>query len=165
MQEMTEITIGRYLHQRGLKLAVAESCTGGLIGHRITNIPGSSDYFDRSMVVYSNKAKTELLGIPKRILTRHGAVSEKTALLMAEGIRKISGSDLGLAVTGIAGPGGGMPEKPVGTVWIALSTGQGNKAGHFLFSGQRQQIKIVTAYTALNWVRRYLLDDTFLFSD
>jgi nicotinamide-nucleotide amidase len=84
---------------------------------------------------------------------------------MAVGIREKSGSDLGLAVTGIAGPGGGTPEKPVGTVWIALSTGQGNKAGHFLFSGQRNQIKILTAYTALNWVRRYLLDDTFLFSN
>src|SRR5208283_5385271 len=120
---------------------------------------------DRSVVVYSNKAKTELLDIPKRILARYGAVSEKTAILMAEGIRKRSGSDIGLAVTGIAGPGGGTPEKPVGTVWIALSTIQRSKAGHFLFSGPRQQIKTLTAYTALNWVRRYLLDDTFLFSD
>ena len=160
-----EEVIGELLVKKKQTLAVAESCTGGLIGHRITSVPGSSDYFDRSLVVYSNKAKTELLDIPKRILSRHGAVSEKTALLMAEGIRKRSGSDLGLAVTGIAGPGGGTSEKPVGTVWIALSTGQGNKAGHFLFNGQRNQIKILTAYTALNWVRSYLLDDTFLFSD
>ncbi len=84
---------------------------------------------------------------------------------MAEGIRKKSGSDLGLAVTGIAGPGGGTAEKPVGTVWIALSTAQAVKAGHFLFVGRREQIKIVSAYTALNWIRRVLLDDTFLFGD
>jgi nicotinamide-nucleotide amidase len=160
-----EEVIGELLVQKKKTLAVAESCTGGLIGHRITSVPGSSEYFDRSIVVYSNKAKMELLDIPKRILAQHGAVSEKTAVLMAEGVRKKSGTDLGLAVTGIAGPGGGTPEKPVGTVWIALSTGQGNKAGHFLFIGQRNQIKILTAYTALNWVRSYLLDDTFLFSD
>jgi nicotinamide-nucleotide amidase len=160
-----EEVIGELLMQKKKTISVAESCTGGLIGHRITSVPGSSEYFDCSIVVYSNKAKRELLDIPKRIFTRHGAVSEKTAILMAEGIREKSGSDLGLAVTGIAGPGGGTPEKPVGTVWIALSTRQGNKAGHFLFSGQRRQIKILTAYTALNWVRRYLLDDTFLFSD
>jgi nicotinamide-nucleotide amidase len=160
-----EEVLGELLIQKKKTLAVAESCTGGLIGHRITSVPGSSEYFDRSVVVYSNKAKTELLDIPKRILSRYGAVSKKTAILMAEGVRKKSGSDIGLAVTGIAGPGGGTLEKPVGTVWIALSTIQGNKAGHFLFSGPRHQIKILTAYTALNWVRRCLLDDTFLFSD
>ena len=160
-----EEVIGELLKQKKMTLSVAESCTGGLIGHRITSVAGSSEYFDRSVVVYSNKAKTELLDIPKRILSRYGAVSEKTAILMAEGIRKKSGTDLGLAVTGIAGPGGGSPEKPVGTVWIALSSPQGNKAGHFLFAGHRNQIKILTAYTALNWVRSYLIDDTFLFSD
>jgi nicotinamide-nucleotide amidase len=145
-------------------LSVAESCTGGLISHRITNVPGSSDYFERGVIVYSNRAKTELLGVPKRILTRHGAVSRETVCLMAEGVRGQSGSDLGLAVTGIAGPGGGSEEKPVGTVWIALATAQGTRADRFLFSGNRSQIKIMTAYTALNWIRRYLLDDSFLFS-
>ena len=165
MEELLEIQIGKLLRLRGQKLATAESCTGGLIGHQITSVPGSSGYFDRGLIVYSNRAKTELLAIPKKILSRYGAVSQKTALLMAEGIRKLSGSDLGLAVTGIAGPGGGTPEKPVGTVWIALSSTRGEKAGLFLFGGRREQIKILTAYTALNWVRRFLLDDTFLLSD
>jgi len=160
-----EEVIGELFKQKRMTLSVAESCTGGLIGHQITSVPGSSEYFDRGVIVYSNRSKTELLDIPKRILSRYGAVSKKTALLMAEGIREQSGSDLGLAVTGIAGPGGGTVKKPVGTVWIALSSTQGIKAGHFLFTGRRKQIKILTAYTALNWVRRYLLDDTFLFSD
>lgn len=146
-------------------LSVAESCTGGLIGHQITSVPGSSEYFDRGVIVYSNRAKRDLLGIPPRILSRHGAVSQRTALLMAEGIRKQGGSDLGLAVTGIAGPGGGTPEKPVGTVWIAMSTARGEKADQFHFSGRREQIKILTAYTALNGVRRVLLDDTFFPGD
>ncbi len=162
-QTLEEVT-GELLMQKRMTLAVAESCTGGLIGHRITSVTGSSEYFDRSVVVYSNKAKMELLDIPRGVLSRYGAVSQKTALLMAEGIREKSRTDLGLAVTGIAGPGGGTPEKPVGTVWIALSTPKGNKAGRFLFKGRRNQIKILTAYTALNWVRSYLLDDTFLFS-
>jgi nicotinamide-nucleotide amidase len=157
-----EEVVGELLQQKKMTLAVAESCTGGLIGHRITSVPGSSGYFDRGLIVYSNRAKTELLGIPKRVLTRHGAVSQKTAQLMAEGIRRQSGSDLGLAVTGIAGPGGGTLEKPVGTVWIALASAQGSKTDRFLFKGRRDQIKILTAYTALNWVRRTLLDDSFL---
>jgi nicotinamide-nucleotide amidase len=159
-----EEVMGELLIQKRMTLSVAESCTGGLIGHRITGVAGSSAYFDRSVVVYSNKAKTEMLDLPRTVLSRFGAVSEKTALLMAEGIRKKSKTDLGLSVTGIAGPGGGTPEKPVGTVWIALASGQGSKAGHFLFQGKRNQIKILTAYTALNWVRSYLIDDTFLFS-
>jgi nicotinamide-nucleotide amidase len=159
-----EEVMGELLKQKRMTLSVAESCTGGLIGHRITSVAGSSEYFDRSVVVYSNKAKTEMLDIPPKVISRYGAVSEKTALLMAEGIRKKSKTDLGLAVTGIAGPGGGTPEKPVGTVWIALAALQGCKAGHFLFEGRRNQIKILTAYTALNWVRSYLADDTFLFS-
>lgn len=154
-----EEVIGELLKQKRMTISVAESCTGGLIGHRITSVAGSSEYFDRSVVVYSNKAKMEMLDIPKRVLSRYGAVSEKTALLMAEGIREKSKADLGLAVTGIAGPGGGTPEKPVGTVWIALSSPQGNKAGHFFFEGRRNQIKILTAYTALNWVRSYLIKD------
>ena len=95
-----------------------------------------------------------MLDIPKKVLSRYGAVSRKTALLMAGAFAKKSKSDLGLAVTGIAGPGGGSPEKPVGTVWIALSSPKGEKAVHFLFGGRREQIKILSAYTALNWVRR-----------
>jgi nicotinamide-nucleotide amidase len=158
-----EEVVGDLLKQKKMTLSVAESCTGGLIGHRITSVPGSSDYFERGLIVYSNRAKTELLGVPKKVLTRDGAVSRKTACLMAEGVRAQSRSDLGLAVTGIAGPGGGTEEKPVGTVWIALASVRGIKAERFLFSGRRNQIKILTSYTALNWVRRYLLDDSFLF--
>jgi nicotinamide-nucleotide amidase len=157
-----EEVLGELLKKKGMTLSVAESCTGGLIGHRLTSVAGSSDYFDRSVVVYSNNAKMEMLDVPRKVLSRFGAVSEKTALLMAEGIRKKSRTDLGLSVTGIAGPGGGTPEKPVGTVWIALASRQGSKAGHFLFQGRRNQIKILTAYTALNWVRSHLIDDTFL---
>jgi nicotinamide-nucleotide amidase len=157
-----EEVIGELLEQKKMTLSVAESCTGGLIGHRITSVPGSSGYFDRGLIVYSNRAKKELLGIPPRILARHGAVSQQTAHLMAEGIRRQSRSDLGLAVTGIAGPGGGTPGKPVGTVWISLASIRGTKTGHFLFKGRRDQIKTLTAYTALNWVRRTLLDDSFL---
>lgn len=160
--ETLESVLGELLRGKGLTLAVAESCTGGLIGHRITNIPGSSDYFDRGLAVYSNRAKRDLLGVPARTLTRYGAVSEKTALAMAAGVRERSRSDLGLAVTGIAGPGGGSPEKPVGTVWIALASSEGAKAGHYLFGGRRQQIKIMTAYTALDWVRRTLQHDSLL---
>ena len=159
-----EEVVGDLLKHQGMTLSVAESCTGGLISHRITNIPGSSDYFERALIVYSNRAKTELLGVPKRVLNRHGAVSRQAASLMAEGVRAQSSTDLGLAVTGIAGPGGGTEEKPVGTVWIALATAKGVRVEKFLFSGRRQQIKILTAHTALNWVRRFLLDDSFLFS-
>jgi nicotinamide-nucleotide amidase len=161
-EETLESVIGELLRERKLTLAVAESCTGGLIGHRITNIPGSSDYFDRGLAVYSNRAKRDLLGVPARTLNRYGAVSEKTALAMAAGVRERSRSDLGLAVTGIAGPGGGTPEKPVGTVWIALASCEGARAGHYLFGGRRQQIKIMTAYTALDWVRRALQHDSLL---
>jgi nicotinamide-nucleotide amidase len=156
-QSLEEV-VGELLRARKMTLSVAESCTGGLIGHQITGIGGSSEYFNRGVIVYSNAAKMELLDIPKRILTRHGAVSQKVASLMAEGIKKSSGSDLGLAVTGIAGPGGGTPEKPVGTVWMALSSSKGTETECHLFRGNREQIKTLTAYTALNRVRRFLLD-------
>jgi nicotinamide-nucleotide amidase len=152
-----EEVVGELFLAKKLTLSVAESCTGGLIGHQITSVPGSSAYFDRGLIVYSNSAKKELLNIPKRILDRYGAVSQETALLMAEGIRKLSGSDIGLSVTGIAGPGGGTPEKPVGTVWIALASAKGTQAGLYQFDGRRDQIKTMTAYTALNEVRKFLL--------
>ncbi len=159
-QTMEEV-VGELLANKKMTLAVAESCTGGLIGHRITSVPGSSAYFEGGVIVYSNRAKMECLGVPRNLLSRHGAVSEKTALAMARGILEKSKADLGLAVTGIAGPGGGTPEKPVGTVWIALASSLGTKAGHYLFAGRRRQIKALTAYTALDWVRRYLLHDGF----
>jgi nicotinamide-nucleotide amidase len=157
-----EEVLGELLLKTKQTLAVAESCTGGLIGHRLTAVPGSSAYFDRSLVVYSNRAKKELLGVPARVLSRYGAVSPQTARYMAEGVQAKSKTDWGLAVTGIAGPGGGTPEKPVGTVWIALAYKGGCFCEPYLFRGNRAQIKIMTAQTALNRVRECLLDDTHL---
>jgi len=125
-QDMEEV-VGALLKQRRLKLSVAESCTGGLIGARITNIPGSSEYFERGVVTYSNAAKTEMLGVPAALMDRRGAVSREVAEAMAQGIREAARTDLGLSVTGIAGPGGGTKEKPVGLVYVSLSSAQGVK--------------------------------------
>ena len=158
-----EESAGRLLRERGLRLSVAESCTGGLISHRLTSISGSSDYFERGMVVYSNTAKQELLEIPAKIIETHGAVSAETAVHMAEGVRDSSGTDLGLASTGIAGPTGGTDEKPVGTVFIALAAPEGTEVERFKFSGRRDQITGLTAQTALNWLYRYLRDGSLLF--
>lgn len=159
-----EEVIGHLLRSKGLTLAVAESCTGGLIGHRITNIPGSSDYLDRDVVVYSNCSKEELLRIPRKVLEDYGAVSGECAQWMAKNIRISSGADLGLSVTGIAGPTGGTNEKPIGTVFMGMSTSKATVAKGFKFSGSREGIKIMASEYALDWVRRYLIDDTFLFS-
>lgn len=159
-----EEVVGDLLKEKKKTLSLAESCTGGLIGHRLTAVPGSSAYFDRSLVVYSNRAKKALLGVPGRVLSRYGAVSKETARYMAEGVRKKSGTDLGLAVTGIAGPGGGTPGKPVGTVWIALSSSTGVRCDPYFFRGNRTQIKLLSAQTALNRVREFLLDAAHFFS-
>ena len=156
-----ESVVGDLLRQRGMTIAVAESCTGGLIGHRLTAVAGSSDYVDRVLVTYSNRAKVELLGVDQGTLDEHGAVSAETATQMARGVRERSGVDLGLATTGIAGPGGGSPEKPVGTVYIALTDGKRLKVRRRNLSGNRRQIKALTAATALNWVRRSLIDGSF----
>jgi nicotinamide-nucleotide amidase len=156
-RETLEEIIGRLLKERRATLAVAESCTGGLVAHRLTNVAGSSDYFERGLVVYSNRAKTELLGIPDDLIGRLGAVSGPVAEKMAEGVRLLSRSTLGLGITGIAGPGGGSPEKPVGTVFIALAGPDGTAAKAYRFWGDREQVKGITAQTALDWVRRYLL--------
>ena len=112
------------LTEKKLTIAVAESCTGGLITNRLTDVSGSSDYLERGLVTYSNAAKISMLGVPAEIIEKHGAVSEETARLMAEGVRKLAGTDLGLSSTGIAGPTGGSKEKPVGTVYIALADSQ-----------------------------------------
>ena len=139
-----------------LRIAVAESCTGGLISHRITNIPGSSDYFDRGVIVYSNTSKTQLLGVPKLIIDSFGAVSRETAKAMAEGIKKMSGSDLGLAVTGIAGPGGGTPNKPVGLVYMGLASLKPTMEKEFRFTGERYEIKNQASEEALKMVLGFL---------
>lgn len=157
-QETLEEIVGHLLRSNRATLAVAESCTGGLIAHRLTNIAGSSDYFDRAVVAYSNRAKVEILQIPEELLASAGAVSAPVAEKMAEGVRQISQSTVGLGVTGIAGPGGGSEEKPVGTVFIALSSPQGTISKKYQFWGDREQIKIITAHTAIDWVRRYFLN-------
>jgi nicotinamide-nucleotide amidase len=149
--------VGRMLREKQLTLAVAESCTGGMLCNIITDIPGSSDYFERGIISYSNRSKQELLGISTETLRAHGAVSRETAMAMAEGIRKASGASIGVAVTGIAGPGGGTPEKPVGTVHIACSAGETTEAFEYRFQGDRLRIKLITSMTALNLVRKYLM--------
>lgn len=156
-RETLEEIVGRLLKERQATLAVAESCTGGLVAHRMTNIPGSSEYFERGVVVYSNQAKTELLEVPKELLAELGAVSAPVAEKMAEGMRHLSRATIGLAITGIAGPAGGSADKPVGTVFIALSGPDGTASRRYQFWGDRDQVKMISAQTALEWVRRYFL--------
>ena len=143
------------LRSRGLKLAVAESCTGGLLGERITNIPGSSDVFLGGVIAYHNDVKRDALGVRAEDLERHGAVSEEVALQMASGARAKTGADVGVSVTGIAGPGGGTPEKPVGLVWIAIDVSE-TKARRFHLVGDRAEIRQRAAQAALEMVRRAL---------
>ncbi len=156
MAESLAQTVGRLLRDRHLTIATAESCTGGLLGDAITNVPGSSDYFLGGVVAYAYEAKTELLGISQAFLLTHGAVSEETARAMAAGIRERLQADLGLGVTGILGPGGGMPEKPVGLVYIALSTRDKQIVKRFVWSGDRLENKRSSANAALELLREYL---------
>jgi len=151
-----EELVGRLLRKHGLTLAVAESCTGGLVCHRLTNVPGSSDYFQGGVVTYGNQAKMDLLRVPPETLAQNGAVSEAVVKAMALGVREIFHTPLGLAVSGIAGPSGGTPEKPVGTVWIGLATQTGVEARAYRFHGSREEIKALSAQTALDWLRREL---------
>ncbi len=161
-EDLLEAVIGKLLSKRKETLAVAESCTGGLIASRITRVPGSSNYFERGVVTYSNQAKKEILGVPEEVLVSYGAVSEPVALAMAEGVRKLAGSDYGLSVTGIAGPTGGSPEKPVGTVWIGFSCQEATVAQCFLFPGDRHLVQDYAAGTALDWLRQYLTYGTLV---
>jgi len=148
--------IGRQLTERGLTLAVAESCTGGLVTDRLTDIPGSSAYLERGAITYSNTSKTDLLGVPEEVILQYGAVSEQTARLMAEGIRKKAGTSLGLSTTGIAGPAGGSEAKPVGTVHIALADGSQTACRQYAFRWDRRRNKIISAQAALMMLKRYL---------
>jgi nicotinamide-nucleotide amidase len=152
-----EQIVGEMLRQRVLRIATAESCTGGLLASRLTDIAGSSDYVERGVVCYSNRAKTELLGVPEEMIREHGAVSEPVALAMARGIRERSGTDLGVAITGIAGPDGGTPTKPVGTVVVALAWPGGERARTLWFPGGREQVKFHASQAALDMVRRHLM--------
>jgi nicotinamide-nucleotide amidase len=148
-EESLEIVAGRLLDRKGLRLAVAESCTGGLIGHRMTNVPGSSEYFSGGVIAYANEVKSGLLGVRPDTLSRYGAVSEQAVLEMARGVRFLVNADLGLSVSGIAGPGGGTPEKPVGLVWIGLNADGFEQAAAYRFAGDRLEIKEQAAGAAL----------------
>ena len=151
-----EAVVGELLRARRATIAVAESCTGGLLASRLTDVPGSSDYVERGAVCYSNRAKTEWLGVTEALLARHGAVSEQVAEAMAAGIRSRAGVTVGVGVTGIAGPGGGTAEKPVGTVAIAVQTDDDARVRTFQFTGGREMVKFQASQAALNMVRLLL---------
>lgn len=155
-EETLEEIVAALLVQKKMTISVAESCTGGLITNRLTDVPGSSDYLERGLITYSNKAKTEMLGVPAEIIAKHGAVSEETARLMAEGVRKIAGTDLGLSATGIAGPTGGSKEKPVGTVYLALADSKQTICRHYAFRWDRRRNKHIFSEAALIMIKDYL---------
>ena len=160
--ETMEERVGIMLTEKGLTLSVAESCTGGLVGHSLTSVPGSSGYFQGGVVVYSNRSKIELLDVKQETLETYGAVSDETVREMARGVSERMGTDLGLAITGIAGPEGGSEEKPVGTVHMGLATGKEIFSGKYRFWGDRHKVKLNASTMALDWVRRYLNGDPFL---
>jgi PncC family amidohydrolase len=151
-----EEQIGAILRKNRKTISIAESCTGGFISHRITNVPGSSNYYDCSVIAYSNKSKIDILHVSPETLKKFGAVSRQTAIEMAQGIKQISGSDLGLAVTGIAGPEGGTPEKPVGLVYICLASDESVVCEEFRFKGKREEIKSQASEAALEMIKKHI---------
>ncbi len=151
-----EIQLGRLLSKSSLSIAVAESCTGGLLGHLITNVPGSSVYFNGGVIAYSNEVKVKILGVSAHTLDSYGAVSRETVLEMARGARTTLNADIGLSISGIAGPDGGTDDKPVGTVWFGISDENMDDAEVYLFSGDRQKIKEQAAQTAMQMAISYL---------
>lgn len=153
-----EQVVGDQLRERRMTIAVAESCSGGLLASRLTDVPGSSDYMDRGVVCYSNEAKTELLGVPAALIAEQGAVSEAVAQAMADAVRERARSSVGVGITGIAGPGGGSPEKPVGTVCIAVATPQARDVRRFAFIGPRDMVKFQSVQAAMNMLRLLLAD-------
>ena len=157
-QTMEEV-VGQQLRDRGLAVALAESCTGGLIAHRLTRVAGSSAYVDQGVVCYSNRAKIELLGVSESLLKKYGAVSAQVAKAMAQGVRTRSKVDVGLSVTGIAGPGGGTASKPVGLVYVGLATSKGTTTTAFRFYGERDAITLRASQAALDVLRRWLSDE------
>lgn len=156
-RDSMERTVGKLLNQHHLTLAVAESCTGGLICRKLTNSPGSSAYFLGGIVAYANSLKTKYLSISPELIDTRGAVSREIAEAMAVGMRAGCGADIGLGITGIAGPEGGSEEKPVGTVYIAIATAEENWVTKFLFHGGRSQIREISALSGLDLIRKYLL--------
>jgi nicotinamide-nucleotide amidase len=156
MAEPLEIRVGKRLSEAGLTMASAESCTGGLIGHRITDVPGSSEYFLGGIIAYAYEAKERLLNVRHGTLYEFGAVSEQTASEMARGARRVLGADIGIAVTGIAGPGGGLPDKPVGTTWVAVSTRDGEWTQLHQWNGNRDENKASSVDAALELLLKVL---------
>ncbi len=151
-----EVIVGKLLRKHGLRLAVAESCTGGLIGDRITNIPGSSTYYMGSVTAYAYEAKVRLLGVKWKSLEKHGAVSKQVVLQMARGVRRALAADIGLSVSGIAGPGGGTEDKPIGLTWVGLSTFDHEEAQQFVWDGDRLRNKDESAQATLQLLIDYL---------
>jgi nicotinamide-nucleotide amidase len=149
--------VATLLRERGFTLALAESCTGGLVSARLTDLPGASAFLERSFVTYSNRAKVEELGVPADLIDRHGAVSEEVAREMARGARRVAGADIGGAITGIAGPDGGTPEKPVGLVYLALDGAAGERVRRVHFVGSRESVRYQASQTLLDMMRRGLL--------
>ena len=158
-REKPEETVGRIVKKFGLTIGIAESCTGGLLCHRITSVPGSSDYFIGGVIAYNNDLKKHILNVPKEILQKFGAVSKETAKAMAWGAKKRLGSNIGIAITGIAGPAGGTRTKPVGTVFIAIAGRTKENNQRFLFKGTRQAIKLKASNKALNMLKEFLLKE------
>ena len=156
MPNPLEIQVGQLLLERGLKLVLAESCTGGLLGSRITDVPGSSEYFLGGVVAYAYEAKADLLGVSWETLNTKGAVSRETVLEMARGVRHRMKAHIAVSVSGIAGPGGGTPEKPVGTTWIGLAAEDGEWAKAYRFSEDREGNKSFAAAAALELLLNYL---------
>ena len=149
--------VGKLLLEKRWTLGLAESCTGGYIGHRVTSVAGSSAYFKGGAVAYSNESKIRFLGVQRATLEEYGAVSKETAVEMAQGIRRQAEADIGVSVTGIAGPTGGSSEKPVGTVWIGLARDQESDARLFRFPGDRERVILGASQAALHWLRTTLL--------
>jgi PncC family amidohydrolase len=156
MGKSLEVRIGEGLQELSLTVSVAESCTGGLVGSRLTDVAGSSMYFLGGIIAYSNDAKVKLLAVRRETLATHGAVSEETAREMAEGVRKSFGTDIGLAVTGIAGPGGATKDKPVGLMWLALSAEEGIQTRLIRLTGDRLQNKAAGAEQLLSLLEEYI---------
>jgi len=152
-----EAEVGRLLRTRGVTVGLAESCTGGLVAHRLTNIPGSSTYFRGAVAAYANEVKETLLSVPTAILERHGAVSEEAAVAMAEGARHALAVDVAVATTGIVGPDAGTAEKPVGTVCVGLASADGSATRRYQLWGNREWVKLLASQIALDWIRRHLM--------
>ncbi len=148
MKQIEKILVEKLI-AKGLKISTAESCTGGMIAAKITAVPGASECFDAGVVTYSNEQKHKLIGVRTETLEKYGAVSQETALEMCKGVKKLTSADIGISVTGIAGPGGGTPEKPVGTVWIGVCSNNTHNAMKFLFEGNRDEVRNKTAEKAL----------------